>query len=772
MNIANKYSIDGWEVIENGFNAERNMASESVFCLGNGYMCIRGFFEEGYPNEDTTRSTFIAGFYEELVNTYDIVRPKAPLTYKKIINTTDWSGIRLTLEGESFNMLESKIENYTRILNMKYGTLTRKFIWEDSKGRRTSIEVQRFVSMYNHKTASFKLIAKPLNYSGKLCINAALDANLDNKAFYSGKLPGSILHEEGKGISGKNGAYLATKTNVSQLSNATAMFVKICLNGSELNFDMNDIQKDKYINLSKEIDLKADDILVIEKYIGVSTSRECMADKIKDSAIKNAEEIFEMGYERALALHKCEWSRIWEHADVEIEGDPEAQQGIRFCLFQIFQSYSGKDDTVSIGCKGLTAEVYSGAYFWDSEVYALPAFMFLNPDAAKSLVKFRYNTLDRARVRAGQLGYNGAVYPWVTVNGTEDCNQWAYEGEIHINACIPWAIYYYSLVSGDEQYLVDFGAEVLIEESRFWADRASYSEYRGGYVYNCVCGPDEYQVAVDNNYYTNYMAKFTMEFTIETINLLKSKYPHNWCLLAEMIKFDENETSKWKDIIEKLILPYDEKRGVFIQDDQYLSRTEYDVKNVNLDELPIYKNWPWEKVMRHNIIKQADTLMLFHMLNDRFDYKTKKSNYDYYEPRTIHDSSGSGGIHSIIASELGYKEDAYKHYMRTARMDLDDYNTNTWEGLHITSFTNTWSSIVYGFAGMRYRNGKLYFNPYVPEKWETFSYRFTFRGRDVKVEVRKNKINITLIHGDEPLTVNVFGKDYIVAPKCLCEVLY
>ena len=632
MELGAKYLVDEWKVIEKGFDSERNMASESVFCLGNGFMCMRGFFEEGYPSDNTTRSTFIAGFYEELPNSYDIVRPNAPLSYKKIVNTTDWAGIKLTLDGESYNMLDSKIEDFVRTLDMREGILERSFIWEDSKGRRTSVTSHRFVSMYNHKTAAFRFIIKPLNYLGKFRIDASLNADLTHKAFYSGKLQDSIFQEIEKGSIEENGAYLVTRTNKSGLSNASTMFTRLFLNGSEISSKPVYTEKDMFANLSGEVLVKDGDVVVFEKHIGVATSRELDKSLILQDSVNNAKLSCNMGYDEAYRLHKDAWSKIWETADVEIRGDVEAQQGVRFCNFHIMQSYSGKDDTITIACKGITAEVYNGGYFWDAEVLAFPLFLFLNPDTARSILKFRYNTLDIARERAKQFRYRGSVYPWVTVNGTEDCNQWAYaEGEIHNNGCIPWAIYRYVDVTGDIDYLSDYGAEVLIEEARFWSDRVNYSEYRKGYVLNCVCGPDEYQVAVSNNYYTNYLARFTLQYAIEAIEIMKGKYPEKWVVLSDILAFNDNEASKWKDIIEKLLLPYDAKRNIFIQDDEYLSRAEFEPKAVPRDELPIYKNWPWENTMRFNIIKQPDVLMLFHLLSERFDQETKKSNCDFYE---------------------------------------------------------------------------------------------------------------------------------------------
>ena len=460
-------------------------------------------------------------------------------------------------------------------------------------------------------------------------------------------------------------------------------------------------------------------------------------------------------------MHKDAWSKIWETADVEIRGDVEAQQGVRFCNFHIMQSYSGKDDTITIACKGISAEVYNGGYFWDAEVLAFPLFLFLNPDTAKSILKFRYNTLDKARERAKQFRYRGSVYPWVTVNGTEDCNQWAYaEGEIHNNGCIPWAIYRYVDVTGDIDYLADYGAEVLIEEARFWSDRVNFSEYRKGYVLNCVCGPDEYQVAVSNNYYTNYLARFTLQYAIEAIEIMKGKYVEKWSALSDKLAFNDNEASKWKDIIEKILLPYDAERNIFIQDDEYLSRAEFEPKAIPRDQLPIYKNWPWENTMRFNIIKQPDVLMLFHLLSERFDQETKKSNYDFYESRTIHDSSMSGGIHSIIASDIGNKEDAVKHYLRSARMDLDDYNTNTWEGLHITSFCNTWCSIAYGFGGLRFKDGIVHLSPYVPDGWNGYSFSIKHKNRTIKLKVEKDRVTLYVSQGEEPYLLNIYGKEY------------
>jgi maltose phosphorylase len=456
------------------------------------------------------------------------------------------------------------------------------------------------------------------------------------------------------------------------------------------------------------------------------------------------------------------WFKKWEACDITIDGDVAAQQGIRFNIFQLTQTYTGEDERLNIGPKGFTGEKYGGSTYWDTEAYCLPFFLSTAEQrVARNLLVYRHKHLARAIENAGKLGFkNGAaLYPMVTMNGEECHNEWeiTFE-EIHRNGAIAYAIYDYVRYTGDAGYLASHGLEVLIGISRFWAQRVNWSGEKKKYVMLGVTGPNEYENNVNNNWYTNYFATWTLRYTLESLQHVKAHDASTYQALASRLKFDEvAEPDAWKHIIDNMYFPEDKGRGVFLQQDGFLDKELLTVRDLKPEDRPINQKWSWDRILRSCFIKQADVLQGLYFFEDHFDMETIKRNFDFYEPMTVHESSLSPCVHVILASRLGYEEKAYEMYLRTSRLDLDDYNNDTEDGCHITSMAGTWMSIVKGFGGMRVRNGELYFTPFIPKQWKSYSFRLEFINRVIKIEVTTEKVFAALESGD-PIKIYISGK--------------
>lgn len=456
--------------------------------------------------------------------------------------------------------------------------------------------------------------------------------------------------------------------------------------------------------------------------------------------------------------HVAAWARRWEKADVCIEGDVAAQQGIRFNLFQLFSTYYGDDARLNIGPKGFTGEKYGGATYWDTEAYAVPFYLAVAPpNVTKQLLLYRYRQLKGAYANAARLGLKGALYPMVTFDGTECHNEWeiTFE-EIHRNGAIAYAIYNYVTYTGDQDYIEKYGSDVLVGISRFWADRVHYSERRHKYVIHGVTGPNEYENNVNNNWYTNTMAAWTLEYTLQIIDQLSDrKY--------EQLALSQKELAQWRAIVQSMYYPVDEQLGIFVQNDDFLDKAIQPAANIPEEERPLNQHWSWDKILRSCYIKQADVLQGIYFLSHRFTLDEKKRNFDFYEPLTVHESSLSPSVHAILAAELKKEDKALALYQRTARLDLDNYNQDTDDGLHITSMTGSWLAIVQGFAGMRTFR-QLSFAPFLPRGWKRYAFKLNYRGRLLRVTVDSNQVQIFLISG-MPLKMLVYRQQVLVSSQ-------
>jgi maltose phosphorylase len=748
------FGIDSWKIVETDLHKEDFRLAESIMSLGNGHMGMRGNFEETYTG-DFHRGSYIAGVWFPDKTRVGWWKNGYPHYFGKVINSTNFIGIKVFVDGEELDLHNAEVSDYYRELDMQHGVLTRRFTVTQN-GKETEVEAVRFLSVADKELAAIKYSVTAKNYNGNVTFVPYLDGDVRNE---DSNYDEDFWYEVSRDASEYNGS-LVMKTKDNPFGTPTfqvATTMQTVVEGSVAKIEVN--EKEEYVENVIEVKAEQGHTVTLYKYVAVTTDRDYEASELVSKGHEVLIRSVEKGFEQLLEEHRNGWLSRWEIADVEIAGDDEAQQGIRFNLFQLFSTYYGEDSRLNIGPKGFTGEKYGGATYWDTEAYAIPLYLSTaESEVARNLLIYRHNQLDGAYHNAKQQGLKGALYPMVTFTGVECHNEWeiTFE-EIHRNGAIAYAIYNYVNYTGDKDYLHEYGIDVLAGISRFWADRVHYSKSKNVYMMHGVTGPNEYENNVNNNWYTNRIAVWTLRYTLEVIEHLKQN-GHEARL--DGLEFSDSELAKWQEIIEKMYFPYDEEKGVFVQHDTFLDKDLMTVDELSAEDRPINQNWSWDKILRSCFIKQADVLQGLYFFNHEFTEEEKRSNFEFYEPMTVHESSLSPSIHAVLAAELGMEEKAYEMYNRTARLDLDNYNNDTEDGLHITSMTGAWLAIVQGFAGMRTAEGTLSFAPFIPKAWNQYSFNIIYRDHYIKVEV--NQENVVLTQQGPELAMKLYGEDVTI----------
>ncbi len=756
--------VDEWKIIEQGFNPHHNKVSESIFSLGNGRMGQRANFEEAYSGE-TLQGNYIAGVYYPDKTRVGWWKNGYPEYFAKVINAANWVGIDILIDGEQLDLAKCEVLKFRRELNMKDGYLKRNFTAKTSNGKIVEVEAIRFCSIVEDESGAIKYTITPVNFSGTLTITPFIDGDVINKdSNYDEK-----FWDEVKKESWPDGGFVQMRTKKTGFEVATGMLVSLLQDDVAINPEIHYTTQEKYIAAKVGMQAKEGQSTTIIKYAANLSSQNHQVADLEARLKTTLARISGKGFENLLREHANAWARKWKHNDIIIEGDASAQQAIRFNIFQLNQTYTGEDDRLNIGPKGFTGEKYGGSTYWDTEAYCVPFYLSTaDQKVTRNLLLYRYKQLGKAIDNAKLLGFNNgaALYPMVTMDGTECHNEWeiTFE-EIHRNGAIAYAIFNYVRYTADEAYLADYGLEVLIAIARFWSQRVNWSADKQQYVMLGVTGPNEYENNINNNWYTSKLATWCMEYTMEVTAKVKAADPLKYTALVNKINYnEEEETTKFKDVIKKMYYPYDEKQQVFLQQDGYLDKEQILVKDLPAADRPINQKWSWDRILRSCYIKQADVLQGIYFFEDHYDLETIRRNFDFYEPRTVHESSLSPCVHAILAAKLGDEARAYEFYLRTARLDLDDYNNDTEDGCHITSMAGTWMAVVEGFGGMRVRDGKLSFQPFLPDKWKSFSFHIGFRGSLLNVKVSKDGVQIKNLSGNET-TVLVYDKAQLVKPN-------
>ncbi|MGV7105313.1 glycoside hydrolase family 65 protein [Flavobacterium sp. U410] len=751
---------NNWSIIEEGFEPAQVRSSESLFSLGNGAMGQRANFEEDYSGS-TFQGSYIAGIYYPDKTKVGWWKNGYPEYFAKVLNAPNWIGIQIEIDGVNFDLKTCKsVANFRRELNMKEGWYKRSFQAVLPNDVEIQVNVLRFLSLEWNEVGAIRYQITPLNKSINVTWKPYVDSGIENKdtnweeKFW--KVDDIKQHE--------NAGFIQSHTLKTNFEIVTFMDNQVFLDGENLNLKPATVtQEEAKVQLSYNVSVAQNQTVALQKFGGYVTSMNHAVENLFAAAQNAIDKANELGFETLLSTQIQDWDKIWQMSDITIEGDVKAQQGIRFNIFHLNQTYSGKDSRLNIGPKGFTGEKYGGSTYWDTEAYCIPFYMATkDQNVARNLLAYRYNQLDKAIENAEKLGFsNGAaLYPMVTMNGEECHNEWeiTFE-EIHRNGAIAFAIFNYTRYTEDESYIPEKGLEVLIGIARFWHQRATYSTHKNKYVILGVTGPNEYENNVNNNWYTNYIAKWCIDYAVEQIENVADKFGTDYTRIMNKAKLSQTEISEWKQVADNMYFPYSKEHGVFLQQDGFLDKELVTVANLDKVQRPINQKWSWDRILRSPYIKQADTLQGFYFFEDHFTKDELKKHFDFYEPFTVHESSLSPCVHSIQAAVLDRMEQAYTFYLRTSRLDLDDYNKEVHEGLHITSMAGTWMSIVEGFGGMRVKNGTLSFEPKIPSEWQSYSFKVNFRNRIFKVQVTQSGTEI-FVDGDQNVAIQLNGKSF------------
>ena len=755
---------DSWKVIEDSLHTEYNLVSESIASLGNGRLGGRGNFEEKFDGP-TLRGSYIAGIYYPDKTKVGWWKNGYPEYFAKVINSVNWIGIDVWVGDYDYEMRSDGVVDFYAELDMREGVLRRTTISELPDGKQIKIESERFYSMCDKDQCYLKYTVTALNFSGKVSLAPYLDFNVRNTdSNYDEMFWNHLGHSAEQDFS-----YVSAETKKTHFRVTAGMISKYYINEKELRKQKEFSTQEGLVSHNLEVSLEEGDRFTVEKYCCITTSLYHDQENLESICRSQLAKASKDGYVAAYEKHKNEWSKIWSVCDIVIEGDPAAQQGIRFNIFQLYQTYTGDDARLNIGPKGFTGEKYGGVTYWDTEAYCIPFYLgTADSDVARNLLKYRYHHLDNAIKNASKLGFNNgaALFPMVTMNGEECHNEWeiTFE-EIHRNGAIAYAIYDYIKYTGDQKYLAEYGLEVLIAIARFWKQRVNWSEDKQRFVILGVTGPNEYENNVNNNWYTNYIASWCLQYTAESIKWVQQNHKSDYDRITDKTQLDaQNEPKRWQAIIDGMYYPEDKERQVFLQQDGFLDKELVPAEEIPDGEYPIHQHWSWDRILRSCFIKQADVLQGLYFFEDQFNKETIKRNFDFYEPLTVHESSLSPCVHSILAASIGRKEKAYEMYLRTARLDLDDYNNDTKDGLHITSMAGTWMALVKGFGGMRIKENHLSFNPFIPDKWTSYSFKIKFRRSVLQLTVTHEDINM-INHSPNQISVVLAGEEKIIYPK-------
>ncbi|WKB70849.1 glycoside hydrolase family 65 protein [Ligilactobacillus ruminis] len=748
------FEINPWKVITHTFNKEDKRLQESMTSTGNEYMGMRGMFEEKYSG-DTHKGIYLGGVWFPDKTRVGWWKNGYPEYFGKVINAVDFVSVDVKLDGESVDLAKDEFSDFELALDMKSGILTRSYVVKRGE-KKVRLNFERFVSVDMKELYADRITVENLSSASvEVEIESAIDADVFNEDSNYDEKFWNVLSKKKDQTTGR----LVAETIENNFGTPQFTTEMLMENVSDLDAKEPVETELKVANVFSGT-LESGKKTVFEKRVVVLTSRDYETLEDLDSAgEKLSAKQAESSFDELKEAQANGWAKRWEKADVVVEGNDESQQGIRFNLFQLFSTYYGNDARLNIGPKGFTGEKYGGATYWDTEGFAVPLYLALaDQSVTRNLLEYRHEQLPGAYHNAKQQGLAGALFPMVTFNGIECHNEWeiTFE-EIHRNGTIAYAIYNYTRYTGDTEYVTHDGFDVLVGIARFWADRVHFSKRKGMYMIHGVTGPNEYENNVNNNWYTNMLAKWCLNYANEIADKVDADKTAELGLTSE-------ERAKWHEIADNMYLPEDKELGIFVQHDTFLDKDLTPVKDLPQDQLPLNQHWSWDHILRSPYIKQADVLQGIYYFVERFTQEQKERNFDFYEPLTVHESSLSPSIHAILAADLHKEDKAFEMYSRTARLDLDNYNNDTNDGLHITSMTGSWLAIVQGFAGMRVIDDELQFAPFLPKEWTGYKFRINFRGRLLSISVSQEGTQIDLLKGDD-LTIKLNGKDLKLTAK-------
>ncbi len=729
-----RFAPDPWCLRESAPDAATHFLNETLFALGNGYIGVRGTAEEGWsgPAGTSLDGTYLNGFYESETIHYPETAYALAKTNQFMLNVPNAKGIAIWIDGERFDPLTGTVEGYDRSLDLRRGVLERSLRWTAPSGRAIAVASRRVVCFDNKHLFAQHVTVTPLNFSGTVRIVTALDGAVKNIEAGDDPRVGSSVSGESLQLQAaeQDGGYAAL---VQRTRNSGFLLVSATL--TDIAGTAEYSQDGLRLEQSYTVPAVQGKAIDIRKYAAYHTSRDYPEGELAARSRAVLEQARKDGFAALTERQAAYLEDFWQQADVEIDGDDRLQQGIRFNEYHLLQSV-GRDGKTNISAKGVTGEGYEGHYFWDTEIYIFPFFLYNKPEIARKLLDYRWAGLESARRRARQMSHaKGALYPWRTIAG-EECSAYFPAGtaQYHINADVAYSIRQYMDATGDDDWLRAHGAEIVMETARIWTGIGSYDR-QDRFVINVVTGPDEYTALVNNNYYTNAMAQAHLAFAADVAERLAAQFPADYTRIEQAMALEAKEPAAWRRAAQRMHLPYDEELGIHEQDDSFLSKKRWDFANTPKENYPLLLNYHPMVIYRHQVCKQADVVLALLLLSSRFTLDDKRRDFDYYEAVTTHDSSLSSCIFSIVAAEVGYADKAYDYFMETARLDLDDTHGNTCHGVHTAAMAGTWLGVAYGFGGLRTDGGAVRFAPTLPAQWQGYRFRIHIRGCLLRVAV-------------------------------------
>lgn len=754
------YTPDAWSLIEKNFRSEFIAQMESVLALGNGYLGMRGGPEEGGPG--VQNGTFVNGFYESWPIVYGEEAYGFARTGQTMLNVTDSKIIKLFVDDEPFWLATANIRHYERRLNMKSGTLDRELLWETGSGKQVRIKSRRLISFRQRHVAAISYEVTLLNADAPVVLSSEMLSPLP------GEHKGEDDPRQAKVFSRKvlqhRASYARDRRVVLAHGTERSQMILACGIDHTLESDCAHDYKATHTDDSGQVAFtiaaQREHPIRLTKYITYHTSKTATADEVCRRAEWTLDRVLGQGFDRLLAEQEEYMDHFWRQSDVRVSNiradktrltTVEMQQAIRVNLFHILQA-SARAENSGVPAKGLTGQAYEGQYFWDTEIYLLPFLIYTSPQTAKNLLLFRYRMLDQARARARELSHRGALFPWRTISGEEASAYYAAgTAQYHINADIMYALRKYVNATGDQEFLFRYGAEMLVETARLWCDLGFFSPRKGGkFCINGVTGPDEYNTVVNNNTYTNLMARENLRYAADTVEVLRTEKPEVLQALMRKNGLEPGEVEAWKSAAENMYVPFDAKTGIYPQDDSFLDRKPWDFKSIPADRYPLLLFYHPLNIYRHQVIKQTDVILAMFLLGHEFSLEAKKRNFEFYDPLTTGDSSLSSCIEAIVALEIGAFDKAVSYARAALLMDLADVGGNVKDGCHIASMGGTWMAVTYGFGGLRDYDGRLSFRPHrPPEAQSSLQFPLTYRGQVLDVEIGPKSTTYTLREGEE-----------------------
>ncbi len=756
-----RFPVDPWRLIETSTSLEDPGLTETLFSVANGYLGMRGNPEEGRPA--FAHGTFVNGFHE----TWPIKHAENAFGFAKtgqtIVNAPDAKVMKIYVDDEPLTFGTADLEAYERTLDFRDGILRRSLIWRTPSGKRVKIDSTRMVSMTQRHLAVLTLEVTMLSGSAPIVISSQLLNRQDGRDDLHHSNPSAA-----QGSDPRKAAAFEERVLLPQMSYANDERMLLGYQAARSGMTIA-VAADHHLSTSDEVEtlVRADEDrtkmvfrvdategtrLRLDKIVGYHTSRGVPVRELSDRCDRTLDRAKRMGVPRLMDEQRQWWDEFWASADVEVEGTGPhlraMQQAIRFNLFSVAQA-SARSDGIGVPAKGVTGSGYEGHYFWDTEIYVVPFLTYTQPALARNVLHFRSMMLPAARERASELAVSGALFPWRTINGEEASAYYAAgSAQVHIDADVVYAMTKYVAATGDLGFLIREGIDVLVETSRMWADLGFWRQPAGGgeesFHIHGVTGPDEYTTVVNNNLFTNVMARYNLEQAVASVRLIKQIAPAEYTQIVGRLHLTDDEVTEWERCAASMQIPYDEGLGIHPQDDLFLEREVWDLPNTPPELRPLLLHYHPLVIYRFQVLKQADVVLALFLQGDRFTLDAKRADFEYYDPITTGDSTLSAVVQSIIAAEVGYHEVALNYFLDALYVDLANLHGNTIDGMHIASTGGVWSALVFGFGGMRDFGDQLSFDPRLPVEWDALSYKVRWRGNRLAVRVTEEQLEIVL----------------------------